>query len=312
MERLAPTWEVSLVVGHVDHGLRAQSREEAELVRALALARGLRFYGHRLTLDPGAGLPARARAARRAALLEQAQQANARFIALGHTATDQSETVLMHLVRGAGLKGLGGMQPFDPPWMRPLLRLTRAETRALADRLAIPYVDDPTNILRTHLRVRMREDVLARLRDENSNVEQAIVSAARLVRDAEFALEAVVMQEEQRRRKSDALGSDGRSPVASTREARQRMAWDVDGLGALPRAVRTRLVRRIAQVAGVDDECLGHLVVDTIDKAVLARARSRFAGGPGYRARAWDLASGVRLHLDGSGLWVERSESPNH
>ena len=105
---------------HVDHGLRRSSAAEADVVAAAAAALGARFRGTRVEVAPGANLEARARAARRAALPAGS--------ATGHTMDDQAETVLVNLLRGAGLDGLAGMVPGPD---HPLLAVRRAETHAL-------------------------------------------------------------------------------------------------------------------------------------------------------------------------------------
>src|SRR5690606_3440699 len=142
---------------------------DARLVRDLAGDLGLPASVHRLALARGPGLPARARQARQRALVEVARSVGANVIALGHTATDQAETVLLHLCRGTGPAGLGGMRPIRP-WLasateseaasgvlwRPLLHLDREQTRALARAMALPFVDDPTNLDPSHPRVRVR------------------------------------------------------------------------------------------------------------------------------------------------------------
>lgn len=154
---------LSLTIGHVDHGLRAASAEEAAHVVAIGRTLGVPVRTTRLTLAGGPGLPARAREARRAALRDMAAACGAAAIALGHTRTDQAETVLMHVTRGAGLAGVAAMAAWESPWLRPLLDLPRSETRALCGRLGLGFVDDPTNLDPQHPRVRMREQILPAL-----------------------------------------------------------------------------------------------------------------------------------------------------
>ena len=88
---------------HVDHGLRAGSAAEAEVVRGAAARFGARFESHRVSVRSGPNLEARARAARFAALPAD--------VATGHTMDDQAETILINLLRGAGADGLAGMEP---------------------------------------------------------------------------------------------------------------------------------------------------------------------------------------------------------
>ncbi|HEX5365549.1 MAG TPA: ATP-binding protein, partial [Acidimicrobiales bacterium] len=99
---------------HVDHGLRPGSAGEADVVRAVAADVGAGFRAERVEVAPGPDLEARARAARYAVLPPGALT--------GHTADDQAETVLLNLIRGAGLEGLAGMRADQ---RRPLLALRR-------------------------------------------------------------------------------------------------------------------------------------------------------------------------------------------
>jgi tRNA(Ile)-lysidine synthase len=152
---------------HVDHGLRPESAAEAERVKAAAVRLGVGFELRRVSVEPGPNLEARARRARYAALPEG--------VLTGHTADDQAETVLLNLLRGAGLDGLAGMRSADatadvnratsPRAIRPLLRLRRAETRALCLKMRLAPVDDPSNADLRFLRNRIRHELLPRLAD---------------------------------------------------------------------------------------------------------------------------------------------------
>jgi tRNA(Ile)-lysidine synthase len=138
---------------HVDHGLRPASGGEADLVRAAAERWGAAFRGVRIALAPGPNLEARARAARYAALPADALT--------GHTADDQAETMLLNLLRGAGLDGLAGMDP----GRRPLRRLRRRETRALCEVLGLTPVEDPSNADPAFRRNRVRHELVPLLDD---------------------------------------------------------------------------------------------------------------------------------------------------
>ncbi len=277
---LAPTDGLSLHVGHVHHGLRLESDEEADLVEGHCRGLAIPCTIHRLGLAGGANLAARARDARRASLLATAAAMGADLLAFGHTATDQAETMLMHLARGAGLRGLSGMaavepNPIGPTVVRPLLDLSRPEARALAHRLEVPFVDDPTNVDPAHLRVRVREGVLPVLRQRNPGADRAVAATARAVGEAEDALTAWAARELAGRR----VGANG-----------HRM----DNVSSLPRAVRTRLVRAACLTTVGDPDAIPRTVVDGIDRALAA----------GGRARHWDL-HGFRVSLAGDLLQVE-------
>src|SRR5262245_5064280 len=121
--QLAPGLGVRLAVAHVDHGLRAESGDDAEFVRALAERLGVPFHLERVHVrkgPPWEGLEAEARRARHAALELRAGAVGATRIATGHTADDQAETVLMRLLGGAGPRGLAGIAPVRGLYIRPL------------------------------------------------------------------------------------------------------------------------------------------------------------------------------------------------
>lgn len=308
LHRLAHAEGLTLTVGHVDHGLREASAAEAALVQRVGASLGLPVAVTRLLhLRRGAGLPARARAARRAALLEQARDAGAPFVALGHTATDQAETMLLHLSRGAALAGLSAMSELDR-WpegpaggvLRPLLDLTRDRARALAERLELPFVDDPTNHDAAHPRVRVRHEVLPRLRALNPRLEEALARTAAHAREAEDALAHWV----------DALLRSRRRPITpaggSTHDVSAHAGvpdespgpasrWSIDGVDQLPRAVRTRFVRRICRDAGAPEDALPARTLASIDEALLR------PGPP----RSWNLHPCLRLRVVHGELWVE-------
>jgi tRNA(Ile)-lysidine synthase len=134
---------------HVDHGLRAGSAAESEVVGSAAERLGAAFRSERVTVDPGPNLEARARAARLAVLPPDA--------ATGHTMDDQAETVLINLLRGAAGDGLAGMRPGPH---HPLLGLRRAETRAVCGAMGLEWVRDPSNDDPRHLRNRVRHELL--------------------------------------------------------------------------------------------------------------------------------------------------------
>jgi tRNA(Ile)-lysidine synthase len=134
---------------HVDHGLRQGSAAEAEVV-ALAAARfGASFRAERVEVEAGPNQEARARVARFSVLPAD--------VATGHTMDDQAETVLCNLLRGAGLDGLGAM---DPGPRHPLLGLRRHETEDLCAALGLEPVRDPSNDDPRHLRNRVRHELL--------------------------------------------------------------------------------------------------------------------------------------------------------
>lgn len=138
---------------HVDHGLRPGSAAEAAVVAAAAERFGAGFRSESVRVEPGPNLEARARDARYAVLPPG--------VLTGHTADDQAETMLINLLRGAGVAGLAGIRQER----RPLLGLRRAETAELCRVVGLEPVDDPTNRDARFLRNRVRHELLPLLDD---------------------------------------------------------------------------------------------------------------------------------------------------
>jgi len=186
-------WTVRLAT--VDHGLRESSAGDADAVESLAQWLGVRCDRRRVRVQPGARLAARARAARYGALVTAANDAGASTILFAHHAEDQLETLLMRLVRGAGPAAVGGMpmrRTLAPglSLLRPLLERSRAECRALLERLGVPWREDPTNADRARVRGRLRHDVLPVLEALRPGAAVRASRAARRVRGAASVLKS--------------------------------------------------------------------------------------------------------------------------
>jgi tRNA(Ile)-lysidine synthase len=222
----------------VDHGLQAGSDARASGVAAL---------GYELGFDPveivrvevgAAGGPeAAARVARYAALDEVATALDAQVL-LGHTLDDQAETVLLGLGRGSGPRSIAGMSAVDGRYLRPFLGLRRTDTSAACAALGLQPWDDPHNSDPAFQRVRLRREVLPLLEDVlQGGVAEALARTADLLRDDLEALDAYA---------SAVINTPSTTP--------ERGAGGIDlevaAVAALPRAVRTRVLRRFAAAAG--------------------------------------------------------------
>jgi tRNA(Ile)-lysidine synthase len=163
LARLGPPRGWRLSVAHVDHGVRSGSAAEAELVSRLAEDRGLDFRALSVRVAPGGSLQDRARTARHAALRAEAGRVGAGAIALGHTADDQAETVLMRALSGASPAGLPAMAERERGLVRPLLRVWRDATVAYCVALGIESLDDPSNADPRFLRSRVRHELIPAL-----------------------------------------------------------------------------------------------------------------------------------------------------
>ncbi len=178
-----------LVVAHLDHGLRASSRDDARFVADAATSLGLPVVCERADVARLAevrhrGIEEAAREARRAFLGRVADERRASRIALGHTADDQAETILFRLARGTGWSGLCGMAAVNSRFIRPLLFSRRSDVRAYAAEHGVVWREDETNADVRLARNRIRERVLPELAAINPDAVRAVVRSGELAREA--------------------------------------------------------------------------------------------------------------------------------
>ena len=217
---------------HVDHGIRPGSADEAEVVRRSAERLGTGFVALRVDVAPGPNLEARARAARFAALPDG--------VATGHTADDQAETILLNLLRGAGIDGLAGMRPGP---RHPILGLRRVETHELVAELGLEVVLDPSNLDGALRRNRVRAELLPLLGDIAQRDPVPV-----LCRQAGLLLEeATLLDELARGFDPEQLASLGAAPLALRR--RSIRAW-LRGLVDPSHPPDAAAVERVLLVAG--------------------------------------------------------------
>jgi len=176
---LAAAHCTNVTAWHVDHGLRDGSSAEAQIVHDIAIALGTKFESRTVVIETGSNLEARAREARFAVLPTD--------VTTGHTADDQAETVLVNLLRGAGMRGLSGMQGGPA---HPILQLRRSDTVALCDALGISIFHDPSNDDERFQRNRIRHEVLPLLQSiSQRDVVSVIARQAELMRDDDELLD---------------------------------------------------------------------------------------------------------------------------
>jgi tRNA(Ile)-lysidine synthase len=174
----------SLALAHVNHGMRASATQDEAVVLALAARFGLPVRIARLS---GARRDeATLRELRYAALIEVAGEFGAGCVMTGHTAQDQTETVLLALFRGTGPNGLRGMPPrraLAPglALLRPLLRADRAALRHYCERARLPYAVDPSNLDESYRRNALRPR-LAELRPFFPGLDRAVARCAEILR----------------------------------------------------------------------------------------------------------------------------------
>jgi tRNA(Ile)-lysidine synthase len=290
---LRPEFGLELAAAHLHHGLRgAEADLDLRHVRALCSRLGVPLTAARWdtrsrmrarSLSGQAGL----RTLRREFLLAARRSAGAQAIATAHTADDQLETVLMRLLRGAGLPGLGGMRPRFGRWIKPMLEATRADIEADLCAASEPWREDASNADPNYLRSRIRHQVVPALLAargpgaSRAALARGVAAGARELRDADAALTIRA-----RRGVARHGGGDG------------ERAWiSRPALAAAPRALRLALLRRLWRDAGAPRAGLTRRHLD----ALLALA----AGGrPGSRV---ELPAGRCASCRGGRLMIESS-----
>ncbi len=148
--------ELLAAIATFDHGTGPAARDAADLVREWATFRGIEVHVGR-----GEGLPRRESAWRQArwAFLNSVAAGYGVPVATAHTEDDQAETVFMRLLRHSGVRGLAGLLA-PGPILRPMIGVRREMVRDFVAEHAVPYLDDPSNLDRRHLRNRVRLDLL--------------------------------------------------------------------------------------------------------------------------------------------------------
>jgi tRNA(Ile)-lysidine synthase len=244
----------------VDHGLQAGSAEQAARVVKALLSVGLDPVRCIAVDVAGPGGPeAAARSARYAALDQVASETGAVTVLLGHTMDDQAETVLLGLARGSGARSLAGMAAVKGRYLRPLLGLRREQTRAACAALGLEPWDDPQNADPCYARVRVRDRLLPLMEELlGPGVTEALARSADLLRADADVLDDLVAQ-----------------------AAAANAGLEISKLGALPAAIRTRLLRRAAIAAGAPPGALNAAHVASMDALVTDWHGQRGADLPG-------------------------------
>jgi tRNA(Ile)-lysidine synthase len=196
LARHASTAGASLVLGHVNHGVRATAFRDEGVVLALGAALGARTLVRALAADDAS--EARLRSARYAALAEIARAVGARRVVTAHHAEDQTETVLLALFRGTGPNGLAGMPPLRRlgsglSLVRPLLGVRHAELVGYCAARLLPYALDPTNDDLAYRRNALR-GALAELRRAFPALDAAVARCAAIAREERAGSERAALR----------------------------------------------------------------------------------------------------------------------
>lgn len=242
-----------LVVGHFDHRMRPDSGDDARWVRGVA-----RAWGLRVEVGTASEVPrgeAEARTVRWRFLESLRASIGAEGVVTAHHRDDQVETVLHHLARGSGLRGLSGIRPRTGTRLRPLLDEPRSELRRWAREAGLRWRTDPSNALPIGPRNRLRNELIPLLEEIRPGAARSIARSAEIAAAEEAALteaESLLLEPRIRLRRPG------------------RVSIDLAGLRSLPHALLSRLLRRLAREVG-----------GALDEAGTRAALAFTLGGPG-------------------------------
>ncbi|HUY43523.1 MAG TPA: tRNA lysidine(34) synthetase TilS [Acidimicrobiales bacterium] len=244
---------LEVTVHHVDHHARDDSGQDADFVADYCARAGLAFVRHDVAVEAGANFEARARAARRATLPAEALT--------GHTMDDLAETMVLNLLRGAGVDGLSPMVG-DPT--KPLTGLRRGDLHDFVAESGILARQDPTNLSSDFRRNRVRHELLALMNDvAQRDVVAILARSARVIHDD--------------RRWLDEIAAPDAARALASIDCRELMTW--------PQA----RLRRWLRFHLTHDDGLGDDHPPSADE--VERATEVVFG----RARATELSGGRRL-----------------
>ena len=282
LTELAPSWMLVLCAVHVNHGLRgAESEEDARFVASLCERLGVKLVCERVDLTGPARRRARqslqeyAREARYAAMQRVGQALGSDKIALGHTADDQAETLLMWMLRGSGTTGLAGIPPSrGPQFIRPLLDYSRADIVAYLETQGLEFREDSSNGKLLYLRNRVRHELLPTLKRFNPALLKVLGRQAEILREEDLCLQQSVSEHMVQMVCQDAEGT---------------VVVDRAALLALPLALQRRMVRTlIRQTSGVIKAPTFGAVSAVLDQVIHGRSGSAITVQGAQIARAYE------------------------
>lgn len=259
LHRLADSWRLRLTVVHCNYGLRgAESDGDESFVATFCRKRDLPLVIHRPRLVKRrrrSSLQAVARDARYDFMKQLAHEVGADRIAVGHTANDQAETVLMWMLRGAGMAGLAGM-PYarEDRIIRPLLAATREEVLAYLDREGLTYRRDSSNEKPLYHRNRIRKELLPVITQVVPAAVRVLQRQADLLREDEHYLTGIANELVRTLVSHDSRGVQ--------RVARQALI-------ELPVALQRRLVRAILRTYDEEGRASSLRVVESVRRVFL-------------------------------------------
>ncbi len=195
---LKADFKLSLSAVYIDHGLRPEETgKEADFCRGFCEERGIDFIEESVNVkehaeEEGMNLQEAARELRYQKLAEISNRLGTEYIALGHNADDQAETVLMRLLKGAGMKGLTGIPPVRGLIIRPLIEIERSMIEDYLEDNSVAYTVDSSNLKEKYFRNWLRLSLMNEIKKKEPAVIREISRTAEILRDEDDYLEIIV------------------------------------------------------------------------------------------------------------------------
>ena len=261
----------TICAAHLNHGIRGEAaQEDAEFVHDFCDFYGIRVYGGyadipRLARQRGETLEQAGRMLRYDFLEEAKAFFGANKIAVAHHMDDQAESILLHLVRGSGLRGLCGMAPRRGDIIRPLLCLSKAEIESYLTNENLPYCTDATNFIAEGTRNKLRLETIPYLKREfNPRLVPSLCAMGEMLSEDESYLCQIAERE--------------------LNAARREGGFDRAALSKLPRPILSRCIRAaLNEIGALTDAERGH--IDSIIRLLSAR-------------------TGARIEIPGADVWT--------
>lgn len=271
LKSLCTRLDFTICAAHLNHGIRGEAaHEDAEFVHDLCDFYGIRAYGGyadipRLARQRGETLEQAGRMLRYDFLEEAKAFFGADKIAVAHHMDDQAESILLHLVRGSGLRGLCGMAPRRGDIIRPLLCLSKAEIESYLANENLPYCTDATNFIAEGMRNKLRLETIPYLKREfNPRLVESLCAMGEMLSEDESYLCQIAENE--------------------LNAARREGGFDRAALSRLPLPILSRCIRAaLNEIGALTDAERGH--IDSIIRLLSAR-------------------TGARIEIPGADVWT--------
>ncbi len=290
-------FQLPILLAHFNHHLRPEAGEEALRVRYMAQQLGVEAIFGEADVSELAGsehlsLEEAARNARYRFLFSQAETKGVQAVAVAHTADDQIETVLMHLLRGAGVSGLRGMPYYSlpNPWsatiplVRPLLGTWRTEIDADLQARGLEPIQDASNQDKQFYRNRIRLELVPLLKQLKPDAPQSILRMTRVLQSEDEVLDDLV---------------DSAWEACKVQAAPGYVSFGREGFLHQPLALQRRLIRRMISILRTG---LRDIDFETVERAIETIKQPPATGQA-------NLAAGLTLFFEGSQVYLAEAET---